>query len=151
MPFMATCSNCQADIVFGGVSVGKLAFCSSRCRKQYDEYVAELQQAEAAYQSALARLRETPTNPEIKQETLAAGRNYAALTRRGLRSSITVFDEVALSNDIQAACAGAQVITAPAESLNIEQRLERLETLRRKGLISESEYQAKRSDLVREL
>jgi hypothetical protein len=66
---------------------------------------------------------------------------------------VTVFDEVALSNDISAATAGASVSTptpaaaAPTKS-SIEERLQSLEGLRSKGLINETEYTERRNRLL---
>jgi hypothetical protein len=61
--------------------------------------------ARIAYQDALARLKRDPANPDLREETLYLGRAYSNLTRS--RKGVTLFDEVALSNDINAACAGA--------------------------------------------
>lgn len=66
---------------------------------------------------------------------------------------MTVFDEVALANDIQTAC-GTQTAPQPhlaQDSLSPEQRLERLQALKGKGLISEEEYLAKRSQILNDL
>jgi hypothetical protein len=63
-----------------------------------------------------------------------------------------MFDEVALANDIQAACAAASSGSVTASgTLSIEQRLERLESMRQRTLISDQEYAAKRKEILSEL
>lgn len=145
---MMTCSTCHTIIVFGGVSLDNLSFCSADCRQKY----VTLRRGEQEYQESLHSLRQDPSNPDIKQAALAAGRAYAALTREREGFGITVFDEVALSNDIQAACAaGHGPIASSAGSLTVEERLQRLQTLHLKGLLSAEEYQMKRSELLKAL
>src|SRR5690349_4614065 len=109
--------------------------------------MTNLQAAYKAYQDLLRQLRQAPTNPQLKQKALDAGRNYVSWTRRG--KSSTVFDEVALANDIQAACAAASTASVPtAVVLTVEQRLERLQLLRQRALISDHEYDAKRKEIL---
>jgi hypothetical protein len=147
---MANCAQCGVDILFGGVRDDGLRFCGRRCHDQYTEWITNLKAAHRAYQELLSRLRQSPTDPQLKQKTLEAGRSYASWSRRG--RSATVFDEVALANDIQAACAAASTLSTPATvALTVEQRLERLESLRQRALISDQEYDAKRKDILAEL
>ena len=68
-------------------------------------FVKRLKAAKAAHEASLLQLRQNPTDPDLKQQTLALGRAYSNITRD--QQGVTVFDEVALSNDINAACAGA--------------------------------------------
>jgi Short C-terminal domain len=147
---MASCSQCGTDILFGGVKVEDLRFCGRRCHEQHTTWTNGLRSAHQAYQQLLSQLGKTPANPQLKQKALEAGRSYMAWSRQG--KGITLFDEVALSNDIQAACAAAtpSVASAPP-SLPIEQRLERLQILRQKGLLSDEEYDVKRKDILAEL
>ncbi len=58
--------------------------------------------AKEAYQASLAALTSDPRNTALRQATLALGRAYAARVRNG--KGVSVFDEVALMNDINAAC-----------------------------------------------
>src|SRR5688572_3888506 len=60
-----------------------------------------LTDAHAAYQDALAKLKLDPSNAELKQHTLALGRYYSTLTRK--QNAVTVYDELILMNDINAA------------------------------------------------
>lgn len=110
--------------------------------------------AQAAYEQSLSALKRDPTNADVKQQTLGLGRAYSNLTRG--RRGVALFDEVALSNDISAATAAAAVARPldappPAPGASAEARLAQLEGLRAKGVISEEEYQARRSDILRSI
>ena len=151
---MNTCATCGDKVLFGGIAVGTTHFCNQACRERYETAV-RLPMAVSIYKQCLARLRHDPSNPVLRQETLAAGRAYVLLARRsqGQGGALHVFDEVALSNDIAAACAAASAPPAasPTVSQSPEQRLERLDGLRRKALISEEEYQRKRTAILDEV
>ena len=112
-----------------------------------------LAKAKASYQAALSKLKSDPTNADLRQRTLGLGRVYSNLTRR--RRGVTVFDEVALMNDINAACAGATSVPRkmepPAEAASIENRLAKLSDLRSKGLINEQEYVSRRQKIIDEI
>lgn len=101
-----------------------------------------------AYQQSLAALKAAPTNADLKQQTLALGRQYSALTREN--KQVTMFDEVALANDISAATAAATVAPAPAPTpaSSVEERLRSLEALRTKRVITDAEYAARRQQLI---
>lgn len=145
---MTKCAQCGTMIVFGGIQVGQFRFCEQACHDIF--MLPRLNKANDAYQWHLAQLRANPSSPDLKTKTLAAGRAYAAFTRDGIGT--TVFDEVALANDIQAACAGAtSIATKETSTLSIEERLHRLEEFHKKNLISDEEYQAKRSKILDEL
>ncbi len=111
------------------------------------------QKAREAYQNALASLRYDPTDSYKREETLRLGREYSNLTRN--RSGVTIFDEVALSNDISAACAGAvkQQKTPPSPPLkaSVEFRLVHLGELKSKGLIDETEYSTRRAEILKDV
>ena len=77
-------------------------------------------QAKEAYDKALAELKVDPRNPEKRQRTLQLGREYSKTTRDD--KGITVFDEVALMNDINAACAAA---TGPETEKHFTKTVER--------------------------
>jgi len=113
----------------------------------------ELAQARAAYLDSLAQLKSNPTDASLRQRTLELGRVYSNLTRK--KRGVTLFDEVALMNDINAACAGATFIhqtnTTASASLSIEERLARLFELRSKGLIDEQEYNLRRQKIIDEV
>ena len=111
-----------------------------------------LKQARARYQASLAALKRDPNNADLKQATLALGRAYSQLTRD--KKGVTLFDEVALMNDINAACAGAglhpqhRAAAAPQVQESVEQRLQNLSDLSAKGLISPAEHDQRRSAIL---
>ena len=120
--------------------------------------------AKAEYQASLAQLRANPANASLRQRTLTLGRNYSALTRNN--KGVTIFDEMALMNDINAACGGTAVLSntlvspnpyahvataVPITSAPVEDRLARLTKMRQQELISDAEYQSKRQQLLDEM
>jgi hypothetical protein len=112
------------------------------------------EQARLAYQAALEELKANPTNADLKQKTLQLGRVYSNLTRN--KSGVTLFDEMALMNDINAATAGASASTSqpaqiPIASASVEARLANLSDLKSKGLIDEAEYTTKRQKILDEM
>ena len=116
-----------------------------------DGKAKQLGAARLAYQNSLAVLKKQPTNADVKQRTLALGRAYSNLTRDS--KGVTMFDEVALSNDISAACAGAtaHLVAVPAARDTPEARLEKLAALRTRGLVDDQEYQAERRRILSEI
>lgn len=114
------------------------------------EKAERLRAANEAYKQALVQLKTDPSNPNVKQRALELGRAYAAITREqsGAGSGVTIFDEMALSNDISAATAGA---TASKSSASVEDRLRSLDTLRTKGLVNDAEYAERRRQILAEI
>lgn len=106
--------------------------------------------ARQAYQKSLANLKADPRNADLRQQTLALGRAYSNLMRD--KKGQTVFDEVALMNDINAACAGAANFpldkspTVFADS--VEARLEKLLSLKNRNLIDDIEYSTRRKEIL---
>ena len=106
-----------------------------------------------AYKTSITRLKKDPTNATLRQRTLELGRIYSSLTRNN--KGVTHFDEVALLNDINAACAGATTlvnnvpipVSTPA---SLQDRLTRLGELKEQGLINDEEFQAKRQLVLNE-
>jgi hypothetical protein len=111
-----------------------------------------LQNAYASYRQSLELLKQQPNDPELRQRALEWGRYYSNLTRDN--RGVTVYDEVALANDINAACAGgghaAGDSTATA-TRPIEERLDQLKALFEKGAIGEREYSDRRAKLLDEV
>jgi hypothetical protein len=111
-----------------------------------------IEEARIAYQSSLKALKFDPTNATLKQQTLSLGRVYARAVREG--GSETVFDEMALSNDLSAATASASAsssLASSSTSASVEKRLSDLASLREKGLIDEEEYARKREQILSDL
>lgn len=117
----------------------------------------EIATAKAAYHASLEELTSDPTNPRLRKSTLEFGRAYSNLTRD--KKGVSLFDEVALMNDINAACGGTTAITTPGVSpiqstedgLSVQDRLTKLRQLKEQGFISESEYDAKRQQLISDI
>ncbi len=117
------------------------------------------QQARQAYVDSLEELKRDPQNPDLREQTLALGRQYSARADVCLQSGppisgVTGFDEVALMNDINAACARAGGRVAGREEgpqPSLEARLAKLDELRSKQLITEQEYQTRRLQILQEI
>jgi hypothetical protein len=107
--------------------------------------------ANTTYQGWLAKLKIQPTNADIKQKALKWGRIYSNLTRES--KGVTVYDEMALMNDISAATAGAAVATVATVSggASVEDRLKTIDDLRTKGVISDQEHAARRQKILETL
>ena len=124
--------------------------------KKVEEAGKYYRSIEADYFNSLTALKKHPNNPELREQTLAKGRAYSALTRQhhGQGKSVTIFDEIALMNDINAACAAATIAQPKVKTEmknTIEQRLEELSELRGKSLISQQEYETKRQNILDEI
>jgi hypothetical protein len=110
----------------------------------------EAEKARKDYLRGLERLKADPHSPELRETTLALGRKYARLVRSS--GGATVFDEVALMNDINAACARAGSLPPTGTALSpAEVRLASLEGLRSKGLITDGEYADRRRQIIEEI
>jgi hypothetical protein len=110
----------------------------------------ELDRAREAYEASIEQLKGNPTNATLRQQSLALGRAYSSLTRD--KKGVTIFDEVALMNDINAACAGATVVSRTEPEVNsIESRLKKLAELKNSNLISEQEFLDKRNSILAEV
>jgi hypothetical protein len=122
----------------------------------------KIEEAKKAYVASLSRLKSDPTNAGVRQATLELGRKYSNLTRNS--KGITLFDEVALMNDLNAAAGGAMTIanlTAQSGlSLSgamanlggsIGDRLRQLSRLKEEGLIDDSEFRERRARILSEL
>ena len=111
------------------------------------------EEAKAAYEQSLIKLKSNPASADLRQRTLQLGRAYSSLTRS--TQGVTVFDEVALMNDINAACGGVALSAnsepAAPPKASIEERLAKLGELRVQGLIEEEEYSARRSKILDEV
>ncbi|HEY3779581.1 MAG TPA: SHOCT domain-containing protein [Fimbriimonadaceae bacterium] len=114
------------------------------------------EKARIAYDNALTQLRQHPTDPAKRIAALSRGRIYSNLSRN--QKGVALYDEVAIQNDIGAATAGAvhQVPQTPAPSpavpsVSPADRLEKLDDLRTRGLISEDEYQNQRARILADL
>lgn len=107
-------------------------------------------QVRKAYQESLQKLKHDPNNPDLRELTLKIGRQYADLTRNS--DGRSVFDEVALMNDINAACARAPFgqngivkveVTNPlaVSGRSVAQEIEKLGQLLIAGVITGEEFE----------
>lgn len=110
--------------------------------------------AERVYKSNLEQLKRSPSDTNLRQKALSSGREYARIAREGGKE--TLFDEVALMNDINAVAGGYSV--KPTEEKaeivaerSTSERLAELAKVKEQGLISEDEYNAKRSAILDEI
>lgn len=101
-----------------------------------------LRNAQYAYEIVLVELQNDPRNPNLKQEALRLGREYSNLCRD--EQGNTIFDEVALMNDINAACAAASAVNAPS----VEERINTLNRLLANGTINQVEYQQRKKQIL---
>jgi hypothetical protein len=156
---METCAACGDLIIFGAQLVGTKPYCPN-CKPKalalqaQQEAQRKVKQTRDAYQAAMEHLRLSPSDPIRREQALELGRQYATWTRRAHgQVGVTLYDEVALANDIAAACAGVAISTtlATAGSPSPEQRLQKLAELRAKSLITEEEFAAKRQQILNEL
>jgi hypothetical protein len=143
---------CCGGVILFVVIIGIAANSDAKKRAQALEQTKQAQaQAKDAYQNSLVELKANPTSADLRQKTLERGRAYSNLTRN--KGGVTIFDEVALMNDIEAACAGAAISEnrAGAQKQTIEGRLEKLADLKVKGLIDEQEYAARKQKILDEV
>lgn len=109
----------------------------------------QLADAREAYQESLAILKLDPANADLRQQVLEMGRKYARMAREGGQE--TVFDEVALLNDMNAIVGSEgsrpdHKIQIPND--DISARLKKLENLKAQGLINNDEYEKRRSAIL---
>lgn len=97
------------------------------------------------YEYSITRLKSSPNNPDLRQKALRVGRKYARVVREDGRE--TLFDEMALMNDINAVSGGAVTNSKQTAS----QRLHHLQELKEQGLITEDEYNEKRLVILDEM
>ncbi len=141
--------------VCGGGVIAIIIIAVVRNENAVKQRAKALEEARVAYQTSLAQLKQNPTNADLRQRTLALGRKYSNLTRD--KKGVTIFDEIALMNDINAACAGATTVSSPPRTTTapprqtIEERLAKLAELKAKGLIDDAEYNARRQKIIDEV
>ncbi len=104
-----------------------------------------------AYLESLEKLKGDPTNADLRQETLRLGRLYSNSMRDD--KGHTVFDELAVMNDISAATASAIVTrdTASATASSPSAKLKHLQELLDQKLITEDEFRQRRERVLQDL
>ncbi len=114
-----------------------------------------LLEAKSAYMKGLSDLKARPNNADLKEQVLRLGREYSGYTRKFQGSGgVTIYDEVAIMNDINAACANSvsyqNEFNQEVES-SIKQRLKNLTELKAKNLINEQEFNERREKILNEI
>lgn len=155
--------NTLLCVVIPIIAIVAILWVSTSRRKAREQALYE---AKYAYETALKKLRENPTNADRRQQALNTGRHYASLSRES--RGTTIFDEMALKNDLDAATANASSVaiattvaptpapvpvpvpapvSTPAQDAP-EARLQKLASLKNQGLITEEEYAAQRAKIL---
>lgn len=143
--------GCGLGIIFGIILFALIIVgIISTAGKMEEEKNKKINDARANYQDALLKLKKDPANPDQRQKTLELGRIYSNLARDA--KGVTLFDEMALMNDINAACGGTtgNQIASPS-SQSAEERLKKLSDLKTKGLINDQEYEEKRKQILNDV
>jgi hypothetical protein len=136
-------------LVLGAVLLlAALVFLGMKRQRERRERLAK---ARVAYETALAKLKEQPSDATLRQDALEAGRAYSNLTRES--KGVTLFDEMALKNDLDAAAAGAALapvfVSRPvAGAASTAERLRSLTDLKAQGLITDDEFLARRAKIL---
>lgn len=133
-------------LIVGGMIVAAVAAAQAKEKARVD------------YQQALGYLRQNPTDPRAREDTLAKGRIYSNLTRNS--QGVTIYDEMAIKNDLDAACAAhaapisqplPPAVAPPSPNSSAAARLEKLNELKASGLITDDEFATKRAAILAEL
>ena len=100
------------------------------------------------------KLRQQPSNNKLREKALKAGREYYKSLRNG---QLSIYDEQAINNDLAAVAPVAQINNTIQPNINksedngqsdIIAKLEKLKQLKDKGIITESEFETKKKDLI---
>ena len=119
--------------------------------------------AKQEYDAALHALRRDPVDSRLRERALAKGRYYSNLTRNS--KGVTIYDEMAIKNDLDAAAAAAPATmpsaTPTVQSMasssptmsapSVEDRLRKLDNLMTGGHITEEEHTKRRQAILDEL
>ncbi|HYC78446.1 MAG TPA: SHOCT domain-containing protein [Planctomycetota bacterium] len=135
----------EGCLIFGALLLGIAVFVAVAQAR-------EKERARRAYQRSLEQLRRDPTNARLRTLTLELGRVYSNLMRD--KKGHTTFDEVALMNDIGAACAAAAVVRAPERPmarLSVEERLRKLQSLVDQGMIDQDDFRRRKEAILDEV
>jgi hypothetical protein len=126
--------------------------------KNNADKMARVNTARAAYQKELQKLRDTPFDTKQRERVLSAGREYIEAAIAAGKS--TIFTEVTMLNDLTAITGESLAQNAKDSAVNapdpkpendIASRLKKLENLREQQLITEDEYEKRRSAILDQL
>lgn len=94
---------------------------------------------EEMYEEILKELKKDPTNPELREQALQLGRDYYNTTDASA-------DELAIMNDINAACARAAIAAQP--ELAPANQIEALSDLMQAGVLSPDEFRRAKANII---
>ena len=129
-------------VVVLGLALGLLS--DRQTKKRESRELRQAEDAKLAYRTALALLRQDPTDPARYQTALESGRDF--ITALDIADKIEAFDAKALDRDLAEAQALAKT---PGDVVN--ERLETLDQLKASGKIDDDEYRATRTRILGEL
>jgi hypothetical protein len=113
----------------------------------YDQEVKrqKIQSAKEDYDRSIERLRTAPATADLRQRALEYGREYSNLSRDS--KGVAIFDEVAIHNDLSAACAATSVAVV-SKPQSTRDKLAELQELAHSGLISPTEFESMRAEVL---
>lgn len=101
------------------------------------------------YDDLLSELRENPNNAYLREKALMAGRDYYGTLR--LDGHLTIYDEQAITNDINVALGNGSPIEPHNNSNNVYKDIEQLANLKDKGILTEEEFDEKKRVLLEKI
>lgn len=101
------------------------------------------------YDDLLSELRENPNNAYLREKALMAGRDYYGTLR--LDGRLTIYDEQAITNDINVAIGNGNPIEPHNNSNNVYKDIEQLANLKDKGILTEEEFNEKKRVLLEKI
>jgi predicted membrane protein len=131
-----------------------LRLCNVRTAYVLSQAVRKKEQIRKNYESAKNKLRQQPSNNQLREKALQDGREYYKSLRNGV---LSIYDEQAITNDLAAVAPVSQTNNIVQPNIDkaddnsqsdIVVKLEKLNLLKDKGMITESEFEAKRKDLI---
>ena len=131
-----------------------MRLCNVRTAYVLSQAVRKKEQIRKNYESAKNKLRQQPSNNQLREKALQDGREYYKSLRNGV---LIIYDEQAITNDLAAVAPVSQTNNIVQPNINkaddnsqsdIVAKLEKLNLLKDKGMITESEFEAKKKDLI---
>jgi hypothetical protein len=113
----------------------------------------DIKNANDSYQLALTSLRDDPTNTTLQEQAWSLGRTYVATTQNV--KGVIPFTEETLANDVETIIANAPPKPAPAKKdkgtptvLSLDDRINALIQMRDSNLLSNTEFEQKRKEIL---
>ena len=152
----------KADIAVSfilGILPSAYFFYLGQIRKTHilSKLVKEKEQISRNYELAKDKLRQQPSDNKLREKALQSGREYYKSLRNG---QLSIYDEQAINNDLAAVAPVSQANNTLQSNIDkadennqsdIVAKLEKLKQLKDKGMITESEFEAKKKDLINKM